>query len=128
MDAPPRREAYPVERRKRSEMTEGEWEEYQKERARAKWARHYAKRDGVAGQGRWPAKPGAELVARDDSVAVPVSLKQRAELTGAADLSRARITVAPAFVDRRFHMEPGHRGIFSQLGVGVYLPEEETAG
>jgi len=36
----------------------------------------------------------------------------------AVDVSRARVTIAPTFVDRRFAPDPGHVGMFSLAGIG----------
>lgn len=40
------------------------------------------------------------------------------------DTSRARITIAPAKTDGRFAPDPDHRGVFSTMGPGRYLPKE----
>ena len=37
------------------------------------------------------------------------------------DASRARITVCPPFVDRRFAPDAGHVGEFAQVGIGRYV-------
>lgn len=44
----------------------------------------------------------------------------------AIDASRAKITIAPPFVDRRFAADPGHVGAFARAGIGRYVdPEDE---
>jgi len=54
-----------------------------------------------------------------EGVAPNVTIFDEQFRSGAAiDMSRAKVTIAPKFVDMRFAPEPGHRGPFSLAGIG----------
>lgn len=40
------------------------------------------------------------------------------QASASVDTSRANVTIAPTFVDRRFAPDPGYRGPFSRAGIG----------
>ena len=40
------------------------------------------------------------------------------QASASVDTSRAKVTIAPTFVDRRFAPDPGHVGMFSLAGIG----------
>lgn len=40
------------------------------------------------------------------------------QASASVDTSRAKVTIAPTFVDRRFAPDPGYRGPFSRAGIG----------
>ena len=58
-------------------------------------------------------------IAQPAGVAPNVSIFDTGFQAGASvDLSRAMVTIAPPFVDRRFTPEPGYRGPFSLVRIG----------
>lgn len=47
-----------------------------------------------------------------------LKIAQPAGVAPSVDTSRAKVTIAPTFVDRRFAPDPGYRGPFSRAGIG----------
>ena len=67
-----------------------------------------------------PAKK--EVMVRSATVDAPVKVKKRAAMTGEADYSRARVTVAPK-PQERFSVGAEFVGEFSRAGIGRYVEE-----
>lgn len=123
-EVPPPKRVVKMTAEQRAEMSRKRLESYMESRRQKALEKRLAK-EAAKLVGRLP---GRRQVVADNSVAAPVAVPKRPVLVGEPIItSQTRVTVAPAGVDYRYHVDPASvERVFSALPVGRYLEEAEA--